>query len=142
MEISVVRQRLLLASAKVRERALQRRQRVDDAGKAFATFLRTVATPVTQQLANVLKAENYAFTVFTPGDGLRLALDKSRDDYVEFALDTAGDRPQVVVRISQTRGSRTLVEERPVKAGSSPDDLTDEDVLAVLLAALEPWLER
>jgi hypothetical protein len=142
MEIAVVRQRFLLASAQARERAQRRRARAERAERDYASFLADVATPVTKQLANVLKAEGHAFTVFTPGDGLRLALDRSRDDYVEFTLDASGDVPQVMARISRTRGSRTILEERPVRPGAAIQELTDEDVLALLLGALEPWLER
>jgi hypothetical protein len=47
-----------------------------------------------------------------------------------------------VGRIRQTRGSRTLEDERPVKPGAAPQDLSDADVLAFLVEALEPWLER
>jgi hypothetical protein len=142
MEISQVRRRLKLAMDQARERAQQRRQRVSDAERAYATFLETVATPVLRQVANALKAEGYAFTVFTPGGGLRLASDRSRDDYVDFALDATDDRPQVVVRTSRTRGSRTLEEERPIKDGAPPEAITEEDVLDVLLAVMEPWLAR
>jgi hypothetical protein len=35
-----------------------------------------------------------------------------------------------------------LEEERPIKAGAAPQDLSDTDVLAFLVGALEPWLER
>jgi hypothetical protein len=123
-----------------RERAQQRRHRTGEAERAYATFLETVATPVLRQVANALKAEGYSFTVFTPGGGLRLASDRSRDDYVEFVLDNTGDAPQVVARTSQTRGSRTLEDERPIKDGIPPEALTEEDVLDTLLAVMEPWL--
>ncbi|MBI4265066.1 MAG: hypothetical protein HY657_11890 [Acidobacteria bacterium] len=142
MEISTVRNRLMRAIDAARERGQQRRQRAAEAEQAYAVFLRDVATPVTRMLANALKVEGYAFTVFTPGGGLRLASDRGRDDYIEFALDTASATPQVVGRVSHTRGSRTLDEERPVRSGAAPDELSEEDVLAFLLEALEPWLER
>jgi hypothetical protein len=93
-------------------------------------------------MANVLKAEGYPFTVSTPSGGLRLASDRGRDDYVEFALETTGDSSVVIGRIRYTRGSRTLEDERPIRAGTSPQDLSDTDVLAFLVSALEPWLER
>lgn len=125
-----------------RERARGRREKTAEAEQAYQTFLHDVATPVTKQVANALKSEGYPFTVFTPGGGLRLADDRGRDDYIEFALDTASDRPQVVGRISLTRGSRTLTDERPIKPGTAPDALSQEDVLTFLLDALEPWLER
>lgn len=130
------------AIAAARERSQEHRQRVAEAEKAFAAFLENVATPVTRQVAGVLKAEGQTFTVFTPGGGLRLASDRSRDDFIEIGLDTTGPRPQVVGRVSHTRGSRTIDEERPIKAGASPDAIGEDDVLDFLLGALEPWLER
>lgn len=142
MEVSQVRRQLQAAIASARQRAQLQRQRAADAEKAYATFLQEVATPVTRQLANALKAEGHAFTVFTPGDGLRLAADRGRDDFIEFALDTSSTPPQVIGRISHSRGSRTIDEERPVKPGASPEALTDQDVLDFLLSALEPWFER
>jgi len=142
VEVSLARNRLNRAIEAARERAQQRRQRTTSAEGAYDTFLQEVATPVVRLVANTLKVENYAFTVFTPGGGLRLASDRGRDDYIEFALDTAADPPQVVGRISHTRGSRTLDEERPIKPGTPPEGLSEEDVLTFLLDALQPWLER
>jgi hypothetical protein len=125
-----------------RDRAQRRRQHTADAERAYEAFIRDVATPVTRQVANALKVENYAFTVFTPGSGVRLASDRGRDDFVEITLDTSGATPQVIGRISRTRGSRTLDEERPLKPGAMPDTIGEDDVLEFLLGALEPWLER
>ena len=142
MEVSHVRNRVNRAIEAARERGQHRRQRTAAAEREYVAFLEHVATPVIRQVANALKVEGYAFTVFTPGGGLRLAWDRTRDDYVEFALDADAPTPQVVARISQTRGSRTLDDERPVKAGVTPAQLTDEDVLTFLLDALQPWLER
>ena len=142
VEVSLVRNRLNRAIEVARDHAQQRRLRMAAAERAYGTFLQDVATPLTRLVANALKVENYAFTVFTPGGGLRLASDRGRDDYVEFVLDTASDPPQVVGRISRTRGSRTLDEERPIKPGTPPEELSEEDVLTFLLDALRPWLER
>ena len=142
MEVSQVRKRVQAAIAAARERTQQRKGRVTEAEKAYAAFLEQVATPVTRLVANALKSEGHAFTVFTPGGGLRLAADRGRDDFIEFALDTVSDRPQVIGRISHSRGSRTVDEERPVKAGASPDAITEDDVLEFLLDGLEPWFER
>jgi hypothetical protein len=142
MEVSQVRKRVQAAIAEARERAQHRRQRVAEARQAFSVFLEHVATPVARQVAAALKAEGYSFAVSTPADGLRLASERGRDDLIEFVLDVDAPRPQVVARISHTRGSRTMDEERPVKAGAGPEDVTEEDVLSFLLAALEPWLER
>jgi hypothetical protein len=140
VEVSQVRKRLKTAMDEARERAQQRRQRTADAERAYAAFLTNVAIPVTRMVQNALKAEGHNFTVFTPGGGLRLAADRGRDDYVEFALDVAGDHPQVVGRVSEARGSRTIETERPVKAGVGPEALSEEDVLDFFVQALAPWL--
>jgi hypothetical protein len=142
MEISHVRNQLRNAIERARERAQHRRQRAHDAERAYEVFLQDIATPVTRQVANALKSEGYAFTVFTPGDGLRLAADRGRDDYVELSLDTSDERPQVMARISRTRGSRTIEDERPVKNDASPEQITEADVLEFWLDVLEPWFER
>ena len=142
VEVSEVRRQLKHAIDRAKTRAQQKRQHAADAERAYAAFLNDVATPTTRMLANALKAEGYLFTVSTPSNGLRLASDRGRDDYVEFALDGSGDTPTVVGRIRRTRGSRTLEDERPVKPGTAPQDLSEADVLAFLVTALEPWLER
>ena len=142
MEVSQVRKRVQQAMGAARDRAQLRRQRTAEAQRAYEVFVRDVATPVARQVASALKAEGYPFTVSTPGDGLRLASDRGRDDFVELTLDAGGSTPQVLGRISHTRGSRTVDEERPVKAGAAPDAITEDDVLEFLLGALEPWLER
>jgi hypothetical protein len=142
MEISHVRNQLRNAIDRARERGQHRRQRTQDAERAYESFLQHVATPVARQVANALKAEGYAFTLSTPGGSLRLAADRGRDDYIELALDTSGDRPQVVARISRTRGSRTTAEERPVKKDASPEQITEGDMLEFWVEVLEPWFER
>jgi hypothetical protein len=142
LEVSPVRKQLKTAIDAARERAQQQRLRSTEAERAFALFLQEVATPVARQVVNALKAEGYPFTVATPGGGLRLAAERGRDDFIDIALDNSGQRPQVVGRISYSRGSRTRDEERPIKPGASPDSLTEQDVLEFFLSALEPWLER
>jgi hypothetical protein len=142
VEVSDVRRQLKHAMDRAKARAQQRRLHTADAERAYATFLEGIATPTTKMLANALKAEGYPFTVSTPSGGLRLASDRGRDDYVEFALDGSGDTPVVVGRIRYTRGSRTIEDERPIKPGAAPQDLSESDVLTFLVDALEPWLER
>jgi hypothetical protein len=142
VEVSQVRRRLQAAIAAAREGAQRRRQRASEADTAYDTFLTQVATPLARQIANALQAEGYMFTLSTPGRGLRLALDRGRDDFIELALETDGDEPTVVGRIRRTRGSRTLEEERPIRRGASPDQLSEQDVLDFFAGALEPWLER
>jgi hypothetical protein len=142
VEVSLVRKRVQAAIAEARQDAQRRRQAASDAQRAYATFLENVAAPLARQVANALKAEGLNFTVFTPGDGVKLAADRGRDDFIELSLDTESDRPQVIGRISRSRGSRTLAEERPIKPGVPPDALTEEEVLDFLVWGLAPWLER
>ena len=142
MEVSEVRKQLKQAIDRAKSRSQQRRQLAGEAERAYAVFLDDIAIPTTRMLATALKAEGYAFTVSTPSGGLRLASDKGRDDYIELALDGGGTKPSVVGRVRYTRGSRTVEDERPIKADAPPQDLTDDDVLAFLVGALEPWLER
>lgn len=141
VEISHVRNRLRQATEQARERAQRRRQAVAAAEREFETFL-TRATPVVKQLANALKVEGGAFTVFTPERALRLASDRVRDDFIEVTLDSTVDPPEVAGRVSMVRGSRTIDVERRLKPGTSPDAITEDDILEFFLEALGPWLER
>jgi hypothetical protein len=142
LEISLVRKRIQAAIATSRDRAKQRRQKSDEAEQAYETFLETLAGPLARQVVNALRAEGYSFTVSTPGRGLRVSLDQGRDDFIELALRTDVDQPHVVGRIRRTRGSRTLDEERPVKAGAPPQDVSEAELLEFFARALEPWLEK
>ena len=142
MEVSQVRKQLQTAIEESRQRRQRRRERAAEAERAYEVFLAEVATPIARQLINVMKAEGYAFTVSTPGSVLRLAPDRGRDDFIELALDTTGEQPEVVARVSQQRGSRTIDEEVPVKRGAAPQDIGEQDVLEFLLGALEPWFDR
>ena len=142
MEVSHVRRRLTMAVEQSRKAAQVRRERAADTERAYETMLTDVAVPVMRMLASALKADGYPFTVATPGGSVRLGSDKGRDDYIEIRLDTAADPPEVVGRISYTRGSRTVADERPIKGGASPQAITEDDVLEFLLQALRPWLER
>jgi hypothetical protein len=142
LEVSQVRKRMQAAMTTARDRAKQRRQKADEAEQAYEKFLDQLAAPLARQVVNALRAEGYAFTVSTPGRGLRVSLDQGRDDYIELALNSETDPPYVAGRIRRTRGSRTIDEERPVKPGAGPDDVSEDDLLEFLARALEPWLER
>lgn len=142
MEVSQVRKRMQAAMTTARDRAKQRRQKADEAEQTYEKFLDQLAAPLARQVVNALRAEGYAFTVSTPGRGLRVSLDQGRDDYIELALNSETDPPYVAGRIRRTRGSRTIDEERPVKPGAGPDDVSEDDLLEFLARALEPWLER
>ena len=142
IETSEVRKRLRAVIDQSRRGAAARRAQVDAAAIEYKTLLESIAGPVVHVLANVLLAEGYPFTVFTPNGGLRLASTKSGDDSIEFGLDTSEPEPFVVLRVSQTRGRRLLQRERPVKGRSAIAQLTEEDVLQAMLEEIAPFVER
>ena len=139
MEISLVRQRLAETIERAKKQAAERRGRTDQASRDFTVFLQKVAVPLFRQVANALKADGYAFTVFTPSDSVRLMSDRSADDYIELTLDTADNPPRVVGQISRARGRRVIDAERAVGA---PDAVTEEQLLDFLLKELEAFVER
>jgi hypothetical protein len=141
MEISEVKRRVVETIERSRRRAGERRARVDQAGRDYDEFLDRVAIPIFRQISNVLRAQGYAFTVFTPGGSVRLAADRGAQDFVELSLDTGGDEPHVVGHSSRARGHRVVESERPV-AGGDPATLTEDDVLLFVLKELEPLVER
>src|SRR5262252_8752777 len=112
MEISEVRKRIHATIDRAKQRAAERRARGDEAGRAYATFLDTVAVPMFRQVANVLRAEGYQFTVFTPSGSVRLMSDRAAEDFIELTLDTSGDQPQVIGHTSHRRGRRVMEHEQ------------------------------
>jgi hypothetical protein len=139
MEISVVRKRLTETIERARKQAADRRGRSDQASRDFEVFLQKVAVPLFRQVANALKADGYAFTVFTPSGSLRLMSDRSADDYIELTLDASDDPPRVMGQISRSRGRRVIDAERAIGA---PDALTEDQLLDFLLKELEAFVER
>ena len=109
---------------------------------AYDSFLAHVATPLARQIAGALKAEGYAFTVSTPGRGLRLALDRARTissssrstAEAEPADSHRPDPPHA--RVAHDRrgapGQTRRVAESSQRGRSA----------RFLVSALEPWLER
>lgn len=141
MEIADVKRRVVDAMDRAKRAAAERRTRVDQAGRDYELFLERVAVPIFRQVAGVLKAEKYAFTVFTPSGSVRLMSDRSGDDYIELALETTGREPQVVGRASRARGRRVIQSEQPI-AGGDASQISEEDVLAFIVQELEPFVEK
>jgi hypothetical protein len=141
MEISVLRKRILETIETARRTSAARRVRAEEAARAYAQFLDTVAMPLFRQVANVLKASGYPFTVFTPSGSVRLMSDRSAEDFIELSLDTSGTEPMVLGRSSRSRGRRVIENERAV-AELSVAHLTEEHLLQYLLKELEPMVEK
>lgn len=139
MEIADVKRRIVDTIERAKRRVADRRVRSDQAGKAYEQFLERTAVPVFRQVANVLKAEGYPFTVFTPAGGVRLMSDRSSEDYIELALDTTGDQPAVSGHTKRGRGGRVLESERAI---GDPALLSEDDVLEFVVTELGPLVER
>ena len=142
IEISELRKRLRHAIDERRKSTAARRVALDEAATAYTDLLEMTATPLVQKLANALRAEGHNFTVFTPNGGLRMALAKSADDFIEFGLETSEDEPHAVLRVNRTRGRRVVQHERPVKGRTPVSRLSEEDVLQALLDEIAPFVER
>ena len=55
-------------------------------------------------------------------------------------LDTSVDPPEPLVTITRVRGSRSLRNERRIKGLAPMQQLTEDDVIEMLLEELRPWL--
>ena len=139
-DLAVVRKRVRLAIEQARRDQAERRARVAEARKNYETFLETAAIPVFRMFANILKSENLHFEVMTPADGVRLQSERNRDDAIEIELDTTADPPQPLVTITRVRGRRVVQSDRTIKGSNPLVQLTDEDVVEMLLEELRPWL--
>jgi hypothetical protein len=139
METADVRREITRAIEQAKRRAGERRARNDEAAKAFDVFMTRTAVPLFRQVANILKAENIMFTVFTPSGSVRLMSDRSPEDFIELSLESEGEVPQVMGRTSRTRGSRVRQSERAIGA---PEAITEDALLEFLTNALEPFVER
>jgi hypothetical protein len=142
MEISDIRRRLRQALEQAKKANAERRVRADEAAVAYAAFLRDIGTPVFRMVANVLKAENYACTVFTPAEGVRLVSERHGDDFIELWLDGSLDPPKIASRVSRARGRNVTTDEQLLRPESPINSLTDEDVLAFLLEKVGMLVER
>jgi hypothetical protein len=139
MEIADVRKRILLTIDRAKQRAGERRARGDEAARAYSTLLDTIAVPMFRQVANVLRAEGYSYSVFTPSGSVRLMSDRTAEDFIELTLDTSGSEPQVVGHTSRSRGRRVTESEQAI---GSPAALAESDLLEFVVKELEAFVER
>lgn len=142
LDAGEVRKRLRHTIDAVRREAAARRTAAVEAQRDFEHFLESTAAPVLRHLAAALRAEGLPFQVFTPAGSVRLASERSKEDFLEIVLDPTRDPPAAVGRVSVTRGSRITTSEQPVKEGTAVRDLTGEDLLAHALRAIGPFVER
>lgn len=142
MEPSEIRRRLRAAVEQARQEAAERRGRSDLAARDYETFLAERAVPVFHQVASVLTAEGHPFKVFTPANSVRLAAERSPEEFIELTLDSSLDPPVVMAHVTRGRGRRTIASERPLRSNTPIGELTSEDVLDLLLREVVSFLQR
>ena len=142
MEVSDVRRRLRGAIEDAKRRAAERRLQVDDASRAWQEKLDDTVVPAFHTMAQALAAEGQRFKVETPAGAARLSLERSAEEFVELALDTDGEEPALFARSTRGRGRRIISSERVVREGAAVAQLSQEDVVTLLLEELVPFIER
>ena len=139
-DLAVVRKRVRFAIEQARRDQAERRARVAEARRSYETFLESAAIPVFRMFAIILKSEGLHFEVMTPAGGVRLQSERNRDDAIEIELDTTADPPQPLVTVTRVRGSRVVQSDRSIKGSNPLVQLTEDDVVEMLLEELRPWL--
>lgn len=143
MDTGELRRRILRALEESKNDAALRRTEADVAARAYDDFLATLAVPMLKQAIDVLKAEGQNFVLNAPAGSARMVSEGAADTFLEFVLESAGNRPHVLGRVSRARGrQRVVVDERPVAAGKAVADLTEEDVAAFLVTEIPRLLNR
>jgi hypothetical protein len=143
MDVSDLRQRILRALEAGKNDAALRRTEVDAAAAAFDKFLVNVAVPLLRQAQTILKAEGQLFSVHSPAGSAKLVADASAQTFLEFVLDSSGNRPLVIGRVSIARGSkRVVVDERPIATDKSIANLGDDEVAAFLVTEIPKIVAR
>jgi hypothetical protein len=138
MDVAALRKRILRELDRpgaVKATAADRRASGDTARQQFARLLDTTIVPLLKQSADILKAEGALCHLHTPSDMVKLAFDRSPEDFVEIMLDTAMP-PHVIGRSSVRKKGGTLVEDRIIGVGKEIDEINDEDVVGYLLPEL------
>ena len=141
-EIAEVRQRVLTMVERARQGAAERRARADVAEVQARRFIQETATPVVQQVLSVLKVEKLAFQLSTPAGSVRLTSETHHEDFIDLAVNANQDTVTIMTVVSHLRGKRVATTERPLADGIELDQLTEDHVLAFLLAALPVFVAR
>jgi hypothetical protein len=139
-DVALIRKRIQTEIEKARRDQAERRARTAEATRAYEEFLQAAAIPVFRMFANVLKSEGMPFEVMTPAGGVRLQSERHREDAIEMELDTSADPPQPLVTITRVRGSRVIQSDRTIKGSNPLVQLTEDDVIEMLIEELRPWV--
>ena len=141
-EVAAVRQRVLTMVEQARQAAAERRDRAAGDEVRARRFIQETATPIVQQVLSILKAERLSFQLSTPAGSVRLTSETHHEDFIDLAVDTTQDPVTVMTVVSHLRGKSVSTTERPLAEGVELGQLTEEHVLAFLLAALPVFVAR
>jgi hypothetical protein len=143
MEPSVLRRRVKEAIEAARQGAAARRAASEAASSTWLTVKDTIVVPAWRQTAQVLRSEGYLVQLSTPSDAVRVTLEKAPQDGVELVLDTSGDEPAILLRVTRSRGREITRDERVALSGEGAiATVSDEQACGLLLAAMAPFFER
>ena len=141
-EVSEVRQRVLAMIERAKQDAAERRARADVAEAQARRFIQDTVTPLARQVLSVLKVEGFQYRLSTPAGSVRLVFGKHHEDFIDLAVDATQDPVTIMTLVSHVRGQRVSTTERPLADSVEVDQLTEEHVLAFLLAALPVFVAR
>jgi hypothetical protein len=142
MDVAEVRKRLRLTIERARRQSADRRKALAEAGDRYERFLKSTAIPLFRTFANVLAAEGYPFSLATPEGRVQLIPARAGGDVIEIELDAARLPPAAIGRSTHTLGRQVTTIEHVLGEGKPIGELSDEDVLAFLLTAIEPFVRR
>ena len=141
-EVAQVRQRVLAMVERARQDASERRARATVDEVQARRFIQETATPVVRQVLSVLKVERLLFQLSTPAGSVRLTSETHHEDFIDLAVDATQDPVTIMTVVSHLRGKSVSTTERPLADGVELPQLTEEHVLAFLLAALPVFVTR
>ena len=143
MDVSDLRKRIIRALDDARKDASIRRVTVDEAARAYESFLTNIAAPVMRQAVLVSERRK---DIRSPSRRRRKAFESLRTarrrPSSSLASTDPAARPAVIGRVSLARGRQALViEERPI-ADKPVADVTEEDLSAFLVAEIPRLVVR
>jgi len=141
-EMAQVRQRVLTMVERARQDAAARRARAHVDEVQARRFIQETASPVVRQVLSVLKVERLSFQLSTPAGSVRLTSDTHHEDFIDLAVDATQDPVTIMTVVSRLRGKGVSTTDRPLAEGVELGQLTEEHVLAFLLAALPVFVAR
>ena len=141
-DVAEVRQRVLTMVEQARLDAAEHRARARVDEVQARRFIQETATPVVQQVLSILKVERLSFQLSTPAGSVRLTSETHHEDFIDLAVDATQDPVTIMTVVSHLRGKSVSTTERPLADGVELPQLTEEHVLAFLLATLPMFVAR